>query len=220
MNYIKSELLAAVESEQENAVRNKVCDTLSVLAGCMLADDVAWPELIPKLFVWAGTAGPGRKAALSTLATVAEYVGRGLFQGQFVQQVKDVLSVSITPDNTMEVRETAVRASAKFVSLLESSQEREFFTPLLGPMLAVVSDALNAQDELVARHTVELLIEVAECDNVSFFKPAIDQERQLPHPEPVCRPNSLFGSPFPHTHAYTHASVVPLTPRYGRFSAP
>ena len=175
MNYIKQQLLEAVETEQENTVRNKICDTLSVLAGCMLAEDVAWPELVPKLFVWAGTAGPSRKASLSTLATVAEYVGRGLFQGQFVQQVKEVLSVSITADNAMEVRETAVRAAAKFVALLESSQEREYFTPLLGPMLAVVSDALNAGDELVARHTVELLIEVAEADNVAFFKPAIDQ---------------------------------------------
>ena len=175
MSYMKAQLIEAVETEQETGVRNKICDTLSVLAGSMLADEHTWPELQPKLFQWAGTEGPGRKAALGVLATLAEYLGRSLFVGGFQQQIRDVLAASIGPPNSMEVRETCVRACARYISLLDNAQEREYFSPLLGPMLTVVADALNQSDELVARHTVELLIEVAEADNVAFFKPAIEQ---------------------------------------------
>jgi len=175
MNYMKAQLIEAVETEQSKSVRNKLCDTLSVLAGSMLSEGGEWPELTPKLFQWAAVQGPIKKAALTVLAVLAEYLGRALFQGQFVEQVKQVLLSSISAPNEIETREAAVRATAKYVSILENAQEREFFAPLLGPMLAVVADALNSSDDLVARHTVELLIEVAEADNVAFFKPCIEQ---------------------------------------------
>ena len=39
----------------------------------------------------------------------------------------------------------------------------------------VVGDALNGSNELEARQTVEMLIEVAEADDVAFFKPRIPE---------------------------------------------
>eukprot|EP00656_Telonema_subtile_P014993 TRINITY_DN17773_c0_g1_i2.p1 TRINITY_DN17773_c0_g1~~TRINITY_DN17773_c0_g1_i2.p1 ORF type:complete len:498 (+),score=142.66 TRINITY_DN17773_c0_g1_i2:144-1637(+) len=171
LTVIQTELITSVETETTNHVRNKVCDTLSTLASSMLTNSVAWPQLLPKLFEWAGGEASARKASMTIFGELA--LGMGRNAAPFFPQVRDILLANLGASQTAEVREAALTASAKFVVLLESQQERDFFGTLLSPMLQCIGDFLSATDEVAARKGMQLFIEVAEHDRVAFFKPGI-----------------------------------------------
>eukprot|EP00741_Cyanophora_paradoxa_P006683 tig00001030_g6464.t1 len=121
--YVKTELVAAVESEPQHHIRNKICDTLSDLAALELehGGDVEWPELLPVMFNW--TKSPRaklRESALCIFANLANSIAEKLqsMMGARDSRHSEDLKATLA-DCVQDVLLAALRATGNFLTSIE-----------------------------------------------------------------------------------------------------
>eukprot|EP00741_Cyanophora_paradoxa_P006672 tig00001030_g6453.t1 len=175
--YVKTELVAAVESEPQHHIRNKICDTLSDLAALVLEHGGDWPELLPVMFNW--TKSPRaelRESALCIFANLANSIAEKLqpMMGVILGVLKATLA-----DPVQDVRLAALRATGNFLTSIEDENPQQLapFVELLPNMLSTIEQALNSNEEQAARSALEQFVEIVDY-NPQFFKKQLPQVLQ------------------------------------------
>jgi hypothetical protein len=186
---IKSELLACLQHEADRSITKKVCDSVSDIAteifddvkvGVMksmnvqddsdavrqLAVDLfhkesqGWPELLPFIFqcVQSGQTNHAESAFL-VFDQLARFSMDQLMQ--YLGTIHGALSAGLG-NPSLDVKIAAFSATTSFIGCLDSQSDREKFQSLVPALLGVLSDSLNAGDEIAANTAVERMIEVAD----------------------------------------------------------
>ena len=186
---VKSELLACLHQEPERSITKKVCDSVSEIAveifdevkvevmkslnkesedddvknhtvQIFLKENQGWPELLPFIFQCVQTGNPSHgESAFLVFDQLARYCMDMLIQ--YLGTIHGALSAGLS-NPSLDVKIAAFTATSTFIGFLESPTEREKFQSLVPALLGVLSDALNAGDEIAANTAVENLIEVAD----------------------------------------------------------
>ena len=186
---VKSELLACLHQEPERSITKKVCDSVSEIAveifdevkvevmkslnkesednevnehtvQIFLKENQGWPELLPFIFQCVQTGNPSHgESAFLVFDQLARYCMDMLIQ--YLGTIHGALSAGLS-NPSLDVKIAAFIATSTFIGYLESPTEREKFQSLVPALLSVLSDALNAGDEIAANTAVENLIEVAD----------------------------------------------------------
>lgn len=186
---VKSELLACLHQEPERSITRKVCDSVSEIAveifdevkvevmkstnaesendavvqhtvQTFLKENQGWPELLPFIFQCVQTGNPSHaESAFLVFDQLARYCMDMLIQ--YLGTIHGALSAGLA-NPSLDVKICAFSATTTFIGFLESAAEREKFQSLVPSLLGVLSEALNAGDEIAANTAVENLIEVAD----------------------------------------------------------
>ncbi len=186
---VKSELLACLHQEPERSITKKVCDSVSEIAveifdevkvevmksmnaeseneavvqhtvQNFLKENQGWPELLPFIFQCVQTGNPSHaESAFLVFDQLARYCMDMLIQ--YLGTIHGALSTGLA-NPSLDVKICAFSATTTFIGFLESAAEREKFQSLVPSLLGVLSEALNAGDEIAANTAVENLIEVAD----------------------------------------------------------
>ena len=186
---VKSELLACLHQEPERSITKKVCVSVSEIAveifdevkvevmkslnkesedddvknhtvQIFLKENQGWPELLPFIFQCVQTGNPSHgESAFLVFDQLARYCMDMLIQ--YLGTIHGALSAGLS-NPSLDVKIAAFTATSTFIGFLESPTEREKFQSLVPALLGVLSDALNAGDEIAANTAVENLIEVAD----------------------------------------------------------
>eukprot|EP00850_Spirogloea_muscicola_P020012 SM000205S06219 [mRNA] locus=s205:248959:255137:+ [translate_table: standard] len=156
---VKAELLQRVRDERAKSISKKLCDTVAELAAGVFEDGL-WPELLPFMFACVSASDDRlREAALLIFAQLAQYIAPSLVP--YLATLHGVLHQSLASSTSSGVRIAALRATACFVQMLESPQQRERFQDLLPGMMSTLSLALQSHEEAAAQEALELFIDIA-----------------------------------------------------------
>jgi hypothetical protein len=186
---VKSELLACLHQESDRSITKKVCDSVSEIAveifdevkvevmksmnvdsendtvvqhtaQIFLKENQGWPELLPFMFQCVQSGNPSHaESAFLVFDQLARYCMDMLIQ--YLGTIHGALSAGLS-NPSLDVKIASFSATTTFIGYLESSSEREKFQSLVPGLLTVLSEALNAGDEIAANTAVENLIEVAD----------------------------------------------------------
>ncbi|XP_071439915.1 importin-5 [Hetaerina americana] len=158
---LKEQVLVAVQREQPDALRRKVCDVAAEVARCLVDDDGnnQWPEFLRFLFQCANSPAPVLKESALRMFTSAPGVF-GNQQANYLDLIKQMLQQSLIDQANYEVRFQAVRATAAFILLHEKETTiQRHFADLLPHIIQVVAESIEKQDDDAL---LKSLIDVAE----------------------------------------------------------
>lgn len=171
--WVKQELLVALQNEELPGVRSQLCDAIADIAGDLLEDNNgAWNELLDALLrmsnsqVWYH-----RQSALIIFSQISPYIIE-LFTPKFAV-IKQILQQGLTDTQNIKVRLAALDASNSFIHTFTEQPARGELQTLLPNMLEVIANCLNIKDEDNAQNALKSFIEIAEMD-ASFIKPFVN----------------------------------------------
>ncbi|XP_054270328.1 importin-5 isoform X2 [Macrosteles quadrilineatus] len=170
---LKERLLLAVQSEQLDAIRRKICDVVAEVARNLLDDDGnnLWPEFLQFLFQCANGQSPQLKeAALRMFTSVPGVFGN--HQTMYLNLIKQMLQQSLVDTSSYHVRFQAVRAVAAFVLLHEKETDiQNQFVDLLPVIIQVIAESVQQQDDDAL---LKSLIDMSES-TPKFLRPQVVQ---------------------------------------------
>ena len=151
---VKVEVMKSLNKESEDD------DVKNHTVQIFLKENQGWPELLPFIFQCVQTGNPSHgESAFLVFDQLARYCMDMLIQ--YLGTIHGALSAGLS-NPSLDVKIAAFTATSTFIGFLESPTEREKFQSLVPALLSVLSDALNAGDEIAANTAVENLIEVAD----------------------------------------------------------
>ncbi|KAK7864488.1 hypothetical protein R5R35_003107 [Gryllus longicercus] len=173
---LKEQVLVAVQQEQSEGIRKKVCEVAAEVARSLIDDDGnnQWPEFLQFLFECANSPLPVLKeSALRMFASVPGVFGNQ--QSQYLELIKQMLQQSLLENVGYEVRFQAVRAVCAFVMLHEKETPiQKHFIDLLPAMVRVLMESIEKQED---DSLLKAVIDVSEaCPKFlrSHLDPIID----------------------------------------------
>jgi hypothetical protein len=169
---VKSTLIYAAQNEHVQGVRRKVADTAGEV-GAMILGIEDWPELLQFIFQ-AGKSEHAelRENSMLILSRLTFTVSEKLLP--CLNDVSSILQITLADERSKDVRIAALSASSSLVQALSNLEEKLLqLQSLIPAMFAVVSSALNEQDEESARSALEELISMAE-EAPKFFRRTMD----------------------------------------------
>lgn len=176
---VRDQLLIALESESNNAVRHRLCDVVGELGSYLLLDEKAakWPELQPKLFqLLSSTNAAQRESGLRVLRDLVPTVGMSL-----IRHHKDSF-MSVLQHGMQDERVSNRTQSVLIVCSIAENLAAKFWKPFQQgfgqPMLKVIKTICDSGDEDQVRDCLEAIIAVIEEDAL-FFKPFMGDLIQL-----------------------------------------
>ncbi|XP_056644461.1 importin-5 [Diorhabda sublineata] len=160
-NQLKEQVLLAVQQVETEQLRHKVCEVVAEVARNLIDDDGnnQWPEFLQFLFHCANDQNPVLKeAALQMFTSVPGVFGNQ--QNNYLDLIKQMLLQSLQPSESYEVRFQAVRAVGAFMLINDKeTQILKHFADLLTPMLHVIAESIQQQDD---DSLLKVLIDLAE----------------------------------------------------------
>ncbi|KAK9870587.1 hypothetical protein WA026_008150 [Henosepilachna vigintioctopunctata] len=168
---LKQQVIIAIQQEQSDQLRHKVCEVAAEVARNLIDDDGnnQWPEFLQFLFQCANAPSPVLKeAALQLFTSVPGVFGNQ--QNNYLDLIKQMLMHSLSTTETYEVRFQAVRAVGAFIIIHDrETQILKHFNDLLMPMLMVMAESIQQQQDDTL---LKVLIDLAE--NVpKFLRPQL-----------------------------------------------
>lgn len=168
---LKEQILLAIQQDQTEQLRHKVCDVAAEVARNLIDDDGnnQWPEFLQFLFQCANAPNPVLKeAALQMFASVPGVFGNQ--QNNYLDLIKQMLWQSLSKTEAYEVRFQAVRAVGAFILLHEKeTQILKHFSDLLPGILSVIVESVQQQDDDTL---LKVLIDLAE-NTPKYLRPQI-----------------------------------------------
>ncbi|XP_050306794.1 importin-5 [Anthonomus grandis grandis] len=168
---LKEQILVAVHMARSEQLRHKVCEVVAEVARNLIDDEGnnQWPEFLEFLFQWASDPNEIlREAALAMFTSVPGVFGNQ--QNNYLDVIKQMLLKSLQRTETYEVRFQAVRAVGAFILINDKeTQILKHFGDLLAPMLMVIEDNIQLQDDDTL---LKVLIDLAE-NTPKFLRPQL-----------------------------------------------
>ncbi|XP_017777748.1 PREDICTED: importin-5 [Nicrophorus vespilloides] len=168
---LKEQILLGIQLDQSNQLRHKVCDVASEVARNLIDDDGnnQWPEFLQFLFQCANAPNVILKeAALQMFTSVPGVFGNQ--QINYLDLIKQMLQQSLQLADSYEVRFQAVRAVGAFILIHEKeTQVFKHFADLLPPMLNVIAESIQKQDDDTL---LKVLIDMAE-NTPKYLRPQL-----------------------------------------------
>ncbi|OLL23441.1 Importin subunit beta-3, partial [Neolecta irregularis DAH-3] len=150
---IQNMLLQGLETEQDSAVRRKLCDTVAEFARHIMDDQGSWPELLQSLLECTKSADPSfRDSGYRVFMFVP-----GLIESQHSLHLEAVFKAGLE-DSNPDVRLIALKSFASFLVSMDT-QSAKRFTTLLPSMMNVLPPL--ARPECV-EDLIQALIAVVE----------------------------------------------------------
>ncbi|XP_026272263.1 importin-5 [Frankliniella occidentalis] len=174
---LKSKVLLAVQRDQTDGCRRKMCDVASEVARNFLDDDGnnTWPEFLQFLFQCANSAVPVLKeSALRMFTSVPSVFGNQ--QASHLDLIKQMIQSSLTDATSYDVRFQAVKAISAFILLHEKENNiLRHFSDLLAPVIQVIMQSVEKQSDSAL---LKSLIDLAES-SPKFLRPQLDTIMQM-----------------------------------------
>ncbi|RDD39148.1 Importin-5 [Trichoplax sp. H2] len=159
--YCKTELLTALQSEESDLVRRKVCDAVAELARLYVDDDNQnlWPEILQFLFQFANSPNLSHKeVALQIFRNFPTIFGNQ--QTHYLEVIKRMLFQCMSDTTNHKIAYLAVDATTAFLMVNDNDQLRRHFQDMVPPILTVVQMCLAKTDD---DSPLKNLIEIAEA---------------------------------------------------------
>ncbi|EFA03140.1 importin-5 [Tribolium castaneum] len=168
---LKEQVLLAIQQDQTEQLRHKVCEVAAEVARNLIDDDGnnQWPEFLQFLFQCANAPNNVLKeAALQMFTSVPGVFGNQ--QNNYLDLIKQMLMQSLAPTEAYEVRFQAVRAVGSFLLIHDKeTQILKHFGDLLAPMLNVIAESVQQQDDDTL---LKVLIDLAE-NTPKYLRPQL-----------------------------------------------
>ncbi|KAF7281384.1 karyopherin beta 3 [Rhynchophorus ferrugineus] len=168
---LKEQVLLAVQQVQTEQLRHKVCEVAAEMARNLIDEEGnnQWPEFLQFLFRYANDPNPVLKeAALAMFTSVPGVFGNQ--QNNYLDLIKQMLMQSLQSSAEYEVRFQAVRAIGAFILINDKeTQILKHFADLLGPMLMVIAESIQHQDDDTL---LKVLIDLAE-NTPKYLRPQL-----------------------------------------------
>ncbi|XP_065645184.1 importin-5 isoform X3 [Hydra vulgaris] len=176
----KTQLIQAVQSEQNEQMRKKFCDCLAEFAKCYL-DEIGnnqWPDILTFLYQCCAASETNLKeVALHILIAFPGIFGKQ--QETYIQVIKEMLSACIKPSNEDKVRLLSARAACTFITEQVEETEYKIFGDIYpGILQAIEISVKNEEDDSVLKCFVEL-VEIAPKLVRSDLQPTINLMLQI-----------------------------------------
>lgn len=174
---LKEQIILAVQQEQSDQMRRKVCEVIAEVARNLIDDDGnnQWPEFLQFMFQCANAPNPQLKeSALRIFAAVPGVFGNQ--QTNYLDLIKQMLQQSLIAQDCYDVRFQAVRAVGSFILLHDKEMPiLKHFADLLPAMIQVTMESIDKQDD---DGLLKVLIDVAET-SPKFLRPQLQQIFEL-----------------------------------------
>lgn len=162
---IREQLLRSSMSESEALVRHSIARIISAVAKVDL-NDGEWAEL-PNFLIQAGGSGnkDERGVGIYILFTILETLGEG-FEEKF-QDLFNLFGKTICDPESEEVRVNTLLALSKLAMHLDSDEDEapvKAFQQLVPPMVAVLKDSIDQQNEDRVMQAFEVFQTLLGCD--------------------------------------------------------
>ncbi|KDR17150.1 importin-5 isoform X1 [Zootermopsis nevadensis] len=169
---LKEQVLLAVQQEESDSIRKKVCDVAAEVARNLLDEDGnnQWPEFLQFLFQCANAPTPVLKeSALRMFTSVPGVFGNQ--QSHYLDLIKQMMQQSLIEGAGYEVRFQAVRAVTAFIMLHEKEAPiQKHFSDLLPSMVQVTAESIEKQDDDTL---LKCMIDICESAP-KFLRPQLD----------------------------------------------
>nr|CAD7200081.1 unnamed protein product [Timema douglasi] len=146
---LKEQVLLAVQQEQSESIRKKVCDMAAEVARNLIDDDGnnQWPEFLNFLFQCSNSPLPQMKeSALRMFTSVPGVFGNQ--QANYLDIIKQMIQKALVDTTSYEVRFQAVRAVSAFILLHEKEIPiQKHFHDVLPGFMQVVLESVEKQDD-------------------------------------------------------------------------
>nr|CAD7437675.1 unnamed protein product [Timema bartmani] len=180
---LKEQVLLAVQQEQSESIRKKVCDMAAEVARNLIDDDGnnQWPEFLNFLFQCSNSPLPQMKeSALRMFTSVPGVFGNQ--QANYLDIIKQMIQKALVDTTSYEVRFQAVRAVSAFILLHEKEIpiQKHFHDVLPGFMQysgEIVTDGIENMDCGVVQ-AVERVGGVANTSAEERYKGRLNSEAQ------------------------------------------
>lgn len=174
---LKEQVILAVQQEQSDAMRRKVCEVIAEVARNLIDDDGnnQWPEFLQFMFQCANAPNLQLKeSALRIFAAVPGVFGNQ--QTNYLDLIKQMLQQSLITQESYDVRFQAVRAVGSFILLHDKEMPiLKHFADLLPTMMQVTMESIEKQDD---DGLLKVLIDLAET-TPKFLRPQLQQIFEL-----------------------------------------
>ncbi|GLV41396.1 Karyopherin beta 3 [Carabus blaptoides fortunei] len=174
---LKEQVILAVQQEQSDAMRRKVCEVIAEVARNLIDDDGnnQWPEFLQFMFQCANAPNLQLKeSALRIFAAVPGVFGNQ--QTNYLDLIKQMLQQSLITQESYDVRFQAVRAVGSFILLHDKEMPiLKHFADLLPTMMQVTMESIDKQDD---DGLLKVLIDLAET-TPKFLRPQLQQIFEL-----------------------------------------
>ncbi|GFG38740.1 hypothetical protein Cfor_07043, partial [Coptotermes formosanus] len=169
---LKEQVLLAVQKEESDSVRSKVCEVAAEVARNLIDEDGnnQWPEFLQFLFQCANAPNPVLKeSALRMFTSVPGVFGNQ--QSHYLDLIKQMMQQSLMEAAGYEVRFQAVRAVTAFILLHEKEAPiQKHFSDLLPSMVQVIAESIeNEEDDTLLKCLIDT------CESApKFLRPQLD----------------------------------------------
>ncbi|XP_067014129.1 importin-5 [Anabrus simplex] len=174
---LKEQVLLAVQQEQSDSIRKKVCDVAAEVARNLIDDDGnnQWPEFLQFLFQCANSnVLLLKESALRMFTSVPGVFGNQ--QPQYLDLIKQMIQQSLAETAGYEVRFQAVRAVSAFIILHEKEAAiQKHFSDLLPAVVQVTVESIEKQSD---DSLLKCLIDLSESAP-KFLRPQLENILEL-----------------------------------------
>ncbi|XP_066591327.1 importin-5 [Prorops nasuta] len=175
--HLKEQILVAVQNEQVDNIRKKLCDVAAEVARNLIDEDGnnQWPEFLQFLFQCANGPVPVLKeSALRMFTSVPGVFGNQ--QANYLDLIKQMLQQSVLDLSNYEVRFQAVRAIGAFIILHDKETNiQKHFSELLPAVVQVTMQSVKEQEDTAL---LKVLIDLAESAP-KFLRPQLENIMEL-----------------------------------------
>ena len=159
-NFVKTELLTALQSEAIPSVRKKVADTIADLAK-YISKSGDWSELFPAIFdLTRSQISEHRESALNIFNALAGEV-LALDLPRYMTVLKEVFQRTLQDPQSLKVRVAALKAVVSVITVA-SERDQANLSSLSGDILQVFGQGLQAQDPDTEIAVLGALIDLCE----------------------------------------------------------
>jgi len=155
----KQQLIQAVQKEQEEVMRKKICDSIAELAKCYLDEDGnnQWPDILKFLYDCCNSNENRMKE--TALHIIIAFPGIfGTQQETYIQVIKEMLMSCLQHTNPNKVRLLSARAACTFITeCVEESKYKYFVDIYPGILEAIAIAAKEESDDNVLKNFVDLV---------------------------------------------------------------
>ncbi|XP_078381779.1 importin-5-like [Oculina patagonica] len=155
---MKDNLLKAIQEEQVQTIRKKVCDAVAELSRSLLDEEGYnhWQELLKFLFECCNSQKPELKE--SALHIFVSFPGIfGTQQEHYMQVIKQMLWQCLQDQSSQQVRFMSARASVAFITdQVEEIKQRQFVELVPGIVQAVRESVQASADDSVLKCLIDL----------------------------------------------------------------
>jgi hypothetical protein len=165
--YLKKELLEALQSEQERSLMHKISDLICEVGGSVKeVDNIIWQDLLVTIHTFVTSQNVIHvEAALKIYNGLFAYISDEMIKHK--KELYSIFETTLSHPN-LDVNLSSLQAMSQLLQIIERTDTKDF-QALLPQMVNVPLKALEQDDEVVLEDALSEFIEIAESEP-KFFK--------------------------------------------------